>query len=84
MEDAGRTIAEVDCTWMFASSSWEEKSKKEDCKWFHPKRVMQYESDHKNGNNMMAHALSEISKILSLLMQEHNKAHTGEKALGSP
>ena len=60
------------------------KCKKEDCKWFHPKRLMQYESDHKSVNNMMAHALSEISKILSLLMQEHNKAHTGEKARGSP
>ena len=60
------------------------KCKKEDCKWFHPKRLMQYESDHKSGNNMMAHALTEISKILSLLMKEHNKAHTGEKARGSP
>ena len=60
------------------------KCKKEDCKWLHPKRLMQYKSDHKSVNNMMAHALSEISKILSLLMQEHNKAHTGEKARGSP
>ena len=60
------------------------KCKKEDCKWFHPKRLMQHQSDQKSGNNMMAQALSEISKILSLLMQEHSKTHTGEKAQGSP
>ena len=60
------------------------KCKKEDCKWFHPKRLMQYKSDHNSVNNLMAQALSEISKILSLLMQEHNKDHTGEKARGSP
>ena len=59
------------------------KCKKKDCKWFHPKSLTQHKFDHKSGSDMLAHALSEISKVLALLMQENNKAHTGEKARGS-
>ncbi len=51
---------------------------------FHPKGLTQHESDNQSGNNVVTHALLEMGKILALLMQEHNKVNTGEKAQGNP
>ena len=83
-EDAEKSIVKEDCTWMCVNFSWEENVKKEQCKWFHPKSLTQHESDHKSGKNVVAHALLEMGKMLALLMQEHNKANTGETARGNP